>query len=84
MALNKLSRVRSLPPGEASKLLPPEIVRMAQGLEGGTSRNKKVNKVGAGDPIDRLVSKTKGRDFDTDPDLVHKKSPWDYIPPAER
>ena len=84
MALNKLSRVRSLPPGEAAKLLPPEIVRMAQGLEGRTSGSKKANKVGAGDMDARLRHKTADRVFDTDPDLVHKKSPWDYIPPSER
>jgi hypothetical protein len=29
MALNKLSRALSLPPGEASKILPKEVVAMA-------------------------------------------------------
>lgn len=83
MALNKISRVHSLPPGAAEKLLPPEVVKMARGMNG-SSGNKKANKVGASDADSRLKPRMAKMFHDQDPSLVHKKSPWDYIPPSER
>lgn len=87
MALNKVSRYHSLPKGQGEKLLPPEVVKMAKQMAstgGKTAGSKKPNKIGAVEMDTRLYPKTKGRLHDQDPSIVHKKSPWDYVPPDER
>ena len=87
MAISKTSRYNSLPAGAGEKLLPPEVVKMAKQMKatgGKTAGTKKPNKIGAVEMDPRLYPTTKDRFHDQDPSLVHKKSPWDYIPPAER
>lgn len=38
----------------------------------------------SGENYERLIPKTKGRLFDQDKNLVHRRSTLDYVPPAER
>lgn len=87
MATNKLSRYQSLKAMGGEKLLPPEIQKLARGmgsLGGQTPKGSNLKDPSGKDLYARLKSGTKDRNFDQDPDLVHKRSPLDYIPPDER
>jgi hypothetical protein len=81
--------VNSLPPGEAAKLLPPEVIKMAaqvRGIDGGENTSGRDFK--PSDELNKFYAplrpKTKDQFHDQSKDLVHKKSTLDYIPPDER
>jgi hypothetical protein len=89
MALNKTSRVNSLPPGAAAKLLPPEILKMAAqvracaGDENTSGRSLK-NTAELDSFYAPLRPKTKDRNFDQDKSITRQQSTLDYIPPDRR
>jgi hypothetical protein len=88
MALSKTSRVMSLPPGEAAKLLPPEVIRMAGQVKAAAEGRATPNKgsmLGKGDDplFAKLQPKTKSRNFDRNSDFK-RKTTIGYTPPADR